>query len=93
MFLEDILLIVFRKKLYISFSVTCIWRFPCINFSFGFQVAFVVAVFFEFFNGNDFVVDFAFIVVVVVNFKCAAFVTLAAGIDVAAVYASFADFV
>ena len=44
-----------------------------------------------FFGDNDFVV--AVIVVVVANFKSVDFVALAAGNDVAAVHATFANFV
>ena len=46
-----------------------------------------------FFGDNDFVVAVAVIAVVVANFKSVDFVALAAGNDVAAVHATFANFV
>ena len=46
-----------------------------------------------FYGDNDFVVAVAVIVVVVANFKSVDFVALAAGNDVAAVHATFANFV
>ena len=98
MFLEDILLALSEKIVY-HFQRHLYGSFLHIKISFGFQALLVIAVLFDvvFYGGNDFVVAFivvaAVVVAAVINFDCYDFVALTAGIDVAAAYLSFADFV